>query len=207
MTPETWATLTLALVLGAMSPGPSLALVLRNTMSGGRRHGMLTGLGHGIGFGVYAFITAAGLALALAAHRLIAVVLRWGGAALLLWLAFTYLRKAASGREHRSELEQHGPSAGECFAQGFLVALFNPKILAWMLAIYAPFIKPGAPMRTSLSMSLLATCTDASWYIAVAAVLSGTGAIRALRGRAHIVDGAMGALMLLLAGLLARGVL
>ena len=91
--------------------------------------------------------------------------------------------------------------------QGFLVALFNPKILAWMLAIYAPFIKPGAPLRTSLSMSLLATCTDASWYIAVAAVLSGTGAIRALRGRAHIVDGAMGALMLLLAGLVARGVL
>jgi len=91
--------------------------------------------------------------------------------------------------------------------QGFLVALLNPKIIAWMLAIYTPFIKPGAPLHTSLTMSLLATCTDASWYITVAAVLSGTGTIRSLRRHAHIVHGALGALMLLFAGLLATGVL
>ncbi len=207
MTPESWAALTLALVLGAMSPGPSLALVLRNTMSGGRRHGMLTGLGHGIGFGVYAFATAAGLAFALAAHSSIEALLRWGGTALLLWLSLTFIRQAAAGPEPGGTLEQHALSGRVGLVQGFLVALFNPKILAWMLAIYAPFIKADAPMRTSLAMSLLATCTDASWYITVAAVLSGTGAIRALRARAHIVHGAMGALMLLFAALLAGGVL
>jgi threonine/homoserine/homoserine lactone efflux protein len=42
-----------------MSPGPSLAVVLRNTMVGGRRQGVMTGIGHGIGFGVYAFLAAA----------------------------------------------------------------------------------------------------------------------------------------------------
>jgi threonine/homoserine/homoserine lactone efflux protein len=207
MTPEGWVALTLALVLGAMSPGPSLALVLRNTMSGGRRHGVLTGLGHGIGFGVYAFSTAAGMAIALAAHRSVAALLRWGGAALLLWLGITFIRQASDGAKSKRELEQPAPSGRMAFIQGFLVALFSPKIMAWMLAIYAPFIKPGAPMRTSLAMSVLATCTDASWYITVAAVLSGTGAIRALRARAHIVHGAMGALMLLFAALLASGIL
>ena len=207
MTPENWAALTLVLMLGAMSPGPSLALVLRNTMSGGRRHGMLTGLGHGIGFGLYAFTTAAGLALALATHPSIEALLRWGGTALLLWLGFTFVKQAASDQVHQGELEQHAPLGHIGFIQGFLVALFNPKILAWMLAIYAPFIKAGAPTRTSLAMSLLATCIDASWYITVAAVLSGTGAIRTLQARAHIVHSAMGALMLLFAALLAGGVL
>ncbi len=207
MTPESWLALTLALVLGAMSPGPSLALVLRNTIRGGRRHGMLTGLGHGIGFGVYAFATAAGLSLALTAHRSIEAILHWGCVTLLLWLGFTFIRQATVGPEHEGELEHYDPAGREGFMQGFLVALLNPKIIAWMLAIYTPFIKPGAPLHTSLTMSLLATCTDASWYITVAAVLSGTGTIRSLRRHAHIVHGALGALMLLFAGLLATGVL
>lgn len=207
MNPESWVALTFALILGAMSPGPSLALVLRNTISGGRRHGMLTGLGHGIGFGLYAFATAAGLAFALAAARSIQVILHWGGVALLLWLGFTFIRQAAAGPDYGGTLELHAVSGRIGFAQGFLLALFNPKILAWMLAIYVPLIQPGAPIGTSLAMSLLATFTDASWYIAVAAVLSGTGAITALRARAHIVHGAMGSLMMLFGGLLASRLL
>ena len=43
-------------VLGAMSPGPSLAVVLRNTVAGGRLRGVMTGLGHGIGFFLYALL-------------------------------------------------------------------------------------------------------------------------------------------------------
>lgn len=207
MNPENWVALTVALILGAMSPGPSLALVLRNTISGGRRHGMLTGLGHGIGFGLYAFATAAGLAFALAAARPIQVMLHWGGIFLLLWLGFTYIRQAAAGPDYSGRPDLHAPSARVGFVQGFLLALFNPKILAWMLAIYVPLIQPGAPLGTSLAMSLLATFTDASWYIAVAAILSGTGAVTALRARAHIVHGAMGSLMLLFGGLLASRLL
>lgn len=52
--------------MGAISPGPSLALIMRNTVRGGRWHGMATGLGHGLGVGLYALIAAYGLALLLA---------------------------------------------------------------------------------------------------------------------------------------------
>ena len=56
MGPEAWAALAVVFMLGAMSPGPSLAVILSNTISGGRRQGIATGLGHGIGFGIYAFL-------------------------------------------------------------------------------------------------------------------------------------------------------
>lgn len=204
MSLESWGALTLALVLGAVSPGPSLALVLRNTMVGGRRHGIVTGLGHGIGFGVYAFTTSAALSIALSAHSSIQELLRWGGAALLIWIGYSFIRKAEDASE---QLEYHSSTGSVGFAQGFLVALLNPKILAWMLAIYAPFVKTEAPIHISLAMGLLATCTDAGWYIMVAAVLSGTDAIVALRSHAHIINRAMGVLMLLFAGLLATGLL
>ena len=69
MGPEEWAALAVVFMLGAMSPGPSLAVILSNTISGGRRQGIATGLGHGIGFGIYAFLAALGLATAVSMHE------------------------------------------------------------------------------------------------------------------------------------------
>ena len=56
-----WLQIALVCVLGAVSPGPSLAVVVRNTISGGKTQGVLTGIGHGIGLGLYAFIAITGL--------------------------------------------------------------------------------------------------------------------------------------------------
>ena len=86
MNPEAWVALATVFVLGAMSPGPSLAVVLRNSMVGGRRQGVMTVIGHGIGFGIYAFLAAAGIATALSLHESTEMILKWGGIALLLWL-------------------------------------------------------------------------------------------------------------------------
>ena len=60
---ENWSTLALVLILGAMTPGPSLVLVIRNTIFGGRWYGITTGIGHGIGFSIYAFAAATGIAV------------------------------------------------------------------------------------------------------------------------------------------------
>ena len=60
--------LSFVCAMGAMSPGPSLAVVLRNTVSGGRLQGIMTGVGHGIGFGIYALIAVTGLSAILLAY-------------------------------------------------------------------------------------------------------------------------------------------
>ena len=56
------APIVAVLVVGAISPGPSLAILIRNTLEGGKRRGVACGIGHGIGFGIYAFIAIAGIA-------------------------------------------------------------------------------------------------------------------------------------------------
>ena len=56
MSNESWIAITIAFVLGAMSPGPSLSIVLRNTLIKGKTNGILTGLGHGLGFGLFSLI-------------------------------------------------------------------------------------------------------------------------------------------------------
>ena len=194
-------------ILGAMSPGPSLAVVLRNTMVGGRRQGVMTGIGHGIGFGIYAFLAAAGIATALTLHESTEMVLKWGGIALLLWLGFNFL-KASRGEPYESPGDASpGPSGRVGCAQGFAIALLNPKILAWMLALYAPFIESDIDTETLLGMGLLGMAIDGTWYVTVATVLTQGDGVSKLRAQARRIDAAMGILMFVFAALIYNGVM
>ena len=207
MTPEAWVALATVFVLGAMSPGPSLAVVLRNTMVGGRRQGVMTGIGHGIGFGIYAFLAAAGIHTALTLHESTELILKWGGIALLLWLGYSFLKSSTGAPYEPSDNGGHGPSDRAGFAQGFAIALLNPKILAWMLALYAPFIEANISTETLFGMGLLGMALDGTWYVTVATVLTRGEGVSKLRAQARRIDAAMGVLMFVFAGLLYSGYL
>ena len=58
-----WISIASVCAAGAMSPGPSFAVVVRNTVAGGRIQGVLTGIGHGLGVGVYACGAVFGMAV------------------------------------------------------------------------------------------------------------------------------------------------
>ncbi len=203
MEPGAWAALAAGFTLGAMSPGPSLAVVLRNTMAGGRSQGVATGIGHGIGFGIYAFAAALGIATALAANESVEIVLRWGGTLILLWLGVTFLSHGLAGPSQEDDSgDPHGPSDRAGFIQGFSIALLNPKILAWMLALYSPFIEADLGMDTLLGMGVLGMAIDGTWYVTVATALTTGDRVERLRAKAHLIDGAMGLLMFFFAFIL-----
>jgi len=203
MEPSAWVALATVFTLGAMSPGPSLAVVLRNTMAGGRSQGISTGIGHGIGFGIYAFLAALGIATALSANEDVEQFLRVGGVLILLWLGVTFLRHAMAGPRQATDLDDsHGPSDRAGFVQGFSIALLNPKIMAWMLALYAPFIEADSSLETLIGMGILGMFIDGTWYVTVATVLTAGNRADALRSKAHLIDGAMGVLMFVFAYIL-----
>ena len=206
MEPGAWAALATVFMLGAMSPGPSLAVVLRNTVSGGRRQGISTGIGHGMGFGIYAFLSAFGIATALSANENVEYFLRWGGITILLWLGYNFIRHAFSDNSPNPGHEESGsPSEGAGFVQGFSIAILNPKIMAWMLALYAPFIEAESSLETLIGMGLLGMAIDGSWYVSVAVLLTTGNRVELLRSKAHLIDGAMGLLMFFFAGVLLIG--
>ena len=199
LTPESWIALASVFALGAMSPGPSLAIVMRNTISGGRSQGLATGIGHGLGFGIYAFLAALGIATALSLHESVELFLKIGGTILLLWLSYSFLKSASSGTKETNESDEYDNSELTGFLQGFLIALFNPKILAWMLALYAPFIEADLGIETLIGMGILGMSIDTTWYISVATILSSGKTIDKIKSNSHIIDGAMGILMLIFA--------
>ena len=76
-----------------------------------------------------------------------------------------------------------------------------------MLALYAPFIESDVSMQTLIGMGLLGMTIDGTWYVTVATVLTRGDSVEKLRSNSHIIDGAMGLLMFVFAGLLVTGAL
>ncbi len=185
--------LSFVCAVGAMSPGPSLAVVLRNTISGGRLQGIMTGVGHGIGFGIYALIAVTGLSALLLAHDSLFLLLQWGGALVLLWLSYNMLTYIPS-----ESVEVHEISGRKGFIEGFLISFLNPKILVFLVAIFSQFIDSEMSQTDRLVMAILAGIIDTTWYVLVAAVLAGTSLINVLRSNSVIIDRTIGLILSLL---------
>ena len=201
---EAWLALAGAFILGAMSPGPSLATVLRNSVVAGRRNGVLTGLGHGFGFGIYSFLAASGVIAAISIHTATVDFLRLAGAIALIALGYVFAKQSLSGSIKRTDTytDKNQFSAHSSFGQGFLIALLNPKIFAWMLAIYAPFINADLSMHILLAMALMGVCIDATWYVGVAIFMTAGDRAAKLGKASNKFSAAMALLMFIFAAII-----
>ena len=186
--------LSLVCAMGAMSPGPSLAVVLRNTISGGRTQGIMTGIGHGIGFSIYAMIAVTGLSAILIADETKFDLLQWAGVIVLIWLSYNMLTYQPS-----DNLKEHQSSGRRGFIEGFMISFLNPKILVFLVAVFSQFIDPEMTDRDRVTMAVIAGIIDTTWYVLVAAVLSGTTVIDKLRENSTLIDRMIGVVLLVLA--------
>ena len=189
--------LSFVCAMGAISPGPSLALVLRNTISGGRMQGIMTGVGHGLGFGVYAFIAVMGLSSVLFAYKQAFNLLQGAGALVLIWLAFNLFAEKQSGASVKYE-----KSGYKGFFEGFMIAFLNPKILVFLVAVFSQFLNADITNSDRFIMAMMAGAIDTIWYVLVAAVLAGTTAVDKLRKNAITIDRLIGMVLFTLAILL-----
>ena len=193
-----WLSVASICLLGAVSPGPSLAVVLRHTLQGSRRNGMLTALAHGAGVGLYAFLVALGLGGLLKQQPWLYEVLIYAGAAYLAWMGWKALR-AGSGSQLDSTSNLTATSAAEAMRDGFLVAFLNPKIAIFFVALFAQFIQPGQVLEAKLIMAATAWLIDTGWYLLVAYGLSHSLALPWLQKQAVWINRITGVLLLLLA--------
>ena len=168
--------------LGAISPGPSLLMVIRNTIVGGRRRGVMCAVGHGIGFGLYAGIAIFGLIVLLEQAPEIFFILQITGILLLIW--YGYLMWVHAEDEHQ-QIEE-GEARG--FLEGFSIAFFNPKIALFLVAVLAQVLDAGMGLATKLSIGFVGMAIDMIWYIIVALLLTGTPLLEWLRTNGKAVN-------------------
>jgi threonine/homoserine/homoserine lactone efflux protein len=171
--------------LGAISPGPSVMVVIRNTIIGGRSQGVACAIGHGIGFGIYAGSAVFGLIVLLENAPDVFLILQLIGVGLLIWYGYLMWNDEVNLEENdefdTSKVRRQG------FIEGFSIAFFNPKIALFLVAILAQVLEPGMGMGTKLAIGILGMSIDMGWYLIVALALTGTGAVDWLRERGQLI--------------------
>lgn len=139
-----------AAFLMALTPGPNMLYLLSRSLCQGRRAGMMSWFGVVLGFTVHMTCAVVGLTALFMAVPMGFEVLKFAGAAYLLWMAWQALRPGAASPFQTRELPPESPR--KLFLMGLLTNVLNPKVALFYLAVLPQFISPdgGSVLAQSL---------------------------------------------------------
>jgi threonine/homoserine/homoserine lactone efflux protein len=155
----------LASTLLAMVPGVGTAMLIKQSVRGGRRGALATVAGMEVGVAFWAAAAALGLSVLLVASHLAYQGLRIAGVCVLLWFGL----RALFGR-HRAERAE--PTTGSGFRAGLLVNLANPKLAVFAISFLPQFVPPGSQRGALIMLAALWVVVDTVWYLLIVALLS-----------------------------------
>ena len=135
-----------------LTPGPDVLYIVSNSLRGGARAGMVAALGIFAGCFVHVAIATIGLGALLATSALAFTVVKFIGAAYLLWMGVRLLRSATPGWSPDAAPAE--PDMGRVFRRGFLTNALNPKVALFFLAFLPQFIAPDASNKTLAFLAL-----------------------------------------------------
>ncbi len=190
-----WLSLFSICLLGAMSPGPSLAVVLKSSLGDSHRAGYITAIAHGAGVGLYGLLTVTGLAAMITRSPTLLPAIQLFGGVYLIYLGVNSLRSNGSPDLTSEKGSGHHNAA----LRGFLVAFLNPKLAIFMLALFSQFLNPDAQALEKGIMVATVGVTDACWYSLIVALVSRKPFLKRLQRSAVLIDRVFGVILIVLA--------
>lgn len=165
MTLEIYLAYVLACIVITIVPGPTVTVIVANSLTHGTRAGLLNVIGTQIGLAVMLSTLLVGLSAIIATMGVWFDWLRFLGAAYLIWLGWKLIRSTG-------ELQRTPPPRGGFVMQGLLVILSNPKGLLWFGAFIPQFIDPkgdyvGQIVLLGLTAMATALVSDGAYAVLV----------------------------------------
>jgi RhtB (resistance to homoserine/threonine) family protein len=154
-----------------VSPGGDFLLVLRQCIIHGRRAAVITSFGIGASLLFHISYTILGIGLIVSQSLLLFSLLKWAGAAYLLYLGVTSLRaKAFEMPEAALDGGKAGhaaPSALRCFLMGFITNALNPKPVLFFLSLFSALVSHETPAGVQAVYGLLMAAALIIWFVGV----------------------------------------
>ena len=192
MTLLTFAQVFSVCLLGAMSPGPSMAVVINNAIFKGRYNGILTSIGHGIGIAFYATFAVLGLGLIIKTNLFI-----FNGLKILSIIFLIFIGVKSIFNKKRLSLEKKDIKENTIsFLQGFSISILNPKILVWFIAIYSQFMSTDNELIFNIYLVLIAGIVDACWYIILTLAVTTASALSFFQTKLTLIQRVQGFLFI-----------
>lgn len=185
------ASIALANILGAMSPGPAFVLIARLAVAHGRDAAWPAIAGLALGAVLWTAAAIWGLQTVFATLPWIERALPLAGGAFLIYLALMIWR-AAPAPPPRMDAAAVAPSG---FLHAFLLQVSNPKIMVFFGSIFMAVLPPQMPLWVELAILAMILCNEFAWYGIVASIFGSAPARAAYAGAKIWIDRAMAALL------------
>ena len=208
-----WAqflTVAVAHLLAVASPGPDFAMVVRQSLSHGRRAAFWTSIGIGTAILVHVTYALLGIGILLRASHLWFSVMKYVCAAYLAWIGLKGVlsrpRSGLAGAPAGAEAELSGPalpSDRAAWTTGFLTNVFNPKATLFFVALFAAVIDPATPKLILVGYGLWMSAGTMAWFLMVSAFFTREDVRRVFLRGGHWIDRGMGVLLVAIAVALA----
>lgn len=195
---------TIACLSINLIPGPDVIYIVSNTMKGKMAAGMKAALGLGVGYVVHTLAACLGLSALILSSALAFSVVKWLGAAYLIYVGVKSLLAMWKGGSQLN-VDTHSQAPQNIFMQGMIVSVLNPKVALFFLSFLPQFIDLAAGSASlqlftfGLVFSLLATLCNVLYATAGSWLLSSPKASRYSR----TLEGVSGVLLIGLAGKIA----
>lgn len=184
-----------AILIGAISPGPSFVLVSRMAVTISRMDGLAAALGMGLGGAIFGTLALAGLTALLLEVEWLYFVLKIVGGTYLVYLGFRIWQGAADPIVIPETSEFRSTSCLRSFSLALATQLSNPKAAVVYASIFAALMPASPPSWLLIALPPLLFVVEATWYAVVALAFSSKGPRTVYLGAKTWIDRAAGAVM------------
>lgn len=193
--------LTVALIhlLAVASPGPDFAVVVRESVTHGRRAGTWTACGVGTAIFLHVGYSLLGIGLIVSQSIVLFNILKWAAAAYLLYIGYKALRARPASPTTDTPVPQHverTPKAA--FVAGFMTNGLNPKATLFFLSLFTVVINPHTPLLVQAGYGVYLAFATGAWFCLVAMLFSQARVRAGFARMGHWFDRAMGAVLVAL---------
>ena len=186
-------TVAVAHALAVASPGPDLALVLRQSIAHGRRTAVWTSIGIGCGISVHIVYCLLGLGFLLKNSPTGLLVFKFLGAAYLAFVGVQALRaKPNTGDVDLAAGAADAPTGRGAWTAGFLVNVLNPKAALFFISLFPLAVSPATPKLIQAGYGLWMTLATMAWFTFVSFVFTKPDLRRNFLRHGHWIDRALG---------------
>jgi RhtB (resistance to homoserine/threonine) family protein len=184
-------------LLAVASPGPDFALVLKQSLSRGRRVALCTSLGIGTAILLHVSYSLLGLGLLLRGSEAWFNAVKYAGAAYIAWLGFQALRSRPRAPDNPLAPGNGEQSDGvRAFISGFLTNVLNPKATLFFISLFALVVSPATPKAIQAAYGVWMAVATAVWF-SIVSLLFTRPDVRATFWRfGHWIDRALGVVFL-----------
>jgi threonine/homoserine/homoserine lactone efflux protein len=169
-TSSQWLAFLVASCLFIQVPGPSLLFTIGRALTVGRREALLSVVGNAVGLLAQVVMVAVGLGALVAASATAYTIVKLAGAAYVVWLGVSAIRRRAQARVALENSVQAPTAVGHAVRTGFIVGVSNPKTIVFFTAFLPQFTGDSGPAALQVAMlgvvfAMLAVCSDSLWAL------------------------------------------